>query len=240
MNGNHDARTTLRRLALPIIVVCGLGLSGCATAHQQLRYGDLETKTELSESVFLDLTTGFAPTVFISVGSTIPDETLNGTEIHVRPTLDRTLRGLGYTIVDDPNEATYIIQLNHRSLVEFELGELELGDALGSAIASGAVAAWVAEEIVDIDAGEEIGLAVGILGFILDSRTKHIAHALTTDVLITETVAIYDEEPERRYHETQIVNGASKVNLKSRESLPAMIRQLCGALGGMLPSRPTR
>ena len=212
-------------------------LAGCATTHMAIRPRELATQTEVTESVFLDLRTGLAPTVYISVQSTIPQETLNGTEVHVRPTLDMGLRDAGYVVVDDPLEATYIFQVNHRSLVEYDLGEENsLGDAMSSAFTAG-LAAGVITDAIFSDAGAEVGLAVGIIGFLLDSYNKHVAHTLTTDIMLTETVALHDEEPEVLYHRTQIVNGASMMNLKITESLPSMIRELSGTLVGMLPER---
>ena len=72
----------------------------------------------------------------------------------------------------------------------------------------------------------------------MDSSTKHIAHTLTTDVRLTERVPGGEEgRPELRLHETRIVSGASKVNLKLEEGLPAMVAGLSRSLAGMLPAR---
>ena len=85
-------------------------------------------------------------------------------------------------------------------------------------------------------AAGQVGLAVGVLGFLFDAKTKHIAHTLTTDVLLTERISGGEGGAEFRYHETQIVSGASKVNLKREEGLPAMKRGLSRALAGLLPN----
>ena len=142
-------------------------------------------------------------------------------------------------VVDRPDDATYLIQINHLRLAETELSDDgDLGDAIGAGFAAGAVAALVTDEIFDAPgAAGEIGLVVGVLGFILDAKTKHIAHTLTTDILVTESVPASGTESELRYHETQIVTGASKVNLELDESLPAMIGGLSSSVGGLLPTR---
>ena len=75
-----------------------------------------------------------------------------------------------------------------------------------------------------------------MLGFFLDATTKHIAHTLTTDVLVTESVPAGGAERELRYHEVQIVSGASKVNLELEEGLPVMMGGLSRSLAGLLPT----
>ncbi len=75
------------------------------------------------------------------------------------------------------------------------------------------------------------------LGFLFDASTKHIAHTLTTDVRLTERISGGEGESELQYHTTQIVSGASKVNLKLEEGLPAMIGGLSRSLSGLLPTR---
>lgn len=80
-----------------------------------------------------------------------------------------------------------------------------------------------------------MGLAVGPVGFLADAKTKHIAHMLTTDVLVTETTFDSEGESELMYHETRIVSGASKVNLSLEEALPAMVQGLGASLAGLLP-----
>ena len=215
-----------------IIVLGSMNLTGCAASRMMIRYGDLDTKTEMSESVFLELRSDLPQTVYISEASTA------GRELTIRPALDRQLTASGYTLLDDPDQATYIVQINHLRLVKSELhGDESVSDAIGAAFAAGAGAALAADILGASGAAGEIGLAVGVLGFLFDAKTKHVAHTLTTDVLLTETVPAGGAEGELRYHETQIVSGASKVNLKLEEGLPAMIGGLSRALAGLLPTR---
>ncbi len=215
-----------------IIVLGSVNLGGCATSRMMIRYGDLDTKTEMSESVFLELRSDLPQTVHISEASTA------GRELTIRPGLERQLRASAYTVVDDPDEATYIIQINHLRLVESELqGDEGVSDAIGAALAAGAGAALATDILGASGAAGEVGLIVGVFSFLLDSHTKHIAHTLTTDVLVTERVPGGGSEVEVRYHETQIVSGASKVNLKLEEGLPAMMGGLSRSLAGLLPTR---
>jgi len=204
---------------LSVIMLGSMTLAGCYTVLANIRYGNLDTQTAMSESVFLELRSDLPQTVYISETSTA------GRELTIRPTLDRQLTQSGYTLVDAPDEATYLIQINHLRLAESELhGDEILDDAITGALIAGGAAALVTDVLGASDvAVVGVGLGVGAVGFILDAKTKHIAYTLTTDVLVTESVPVNGAESELRYHKTQIVSGASKVNLKLEESLPAII-----------------
>ncbi len=223
----------LRLVRVPSVIMLGsITLAGCAASRMHIRYGNLNAQTEMSESVFLELRSDLPQTVYISEVSTA------GRELTIRPTLDQQLTESGYTLVDAPDEATYIIQINHLRLAESELtGDQTVNEAIEAAWMAGAGAALATDILGAAGAAGEVGLAVGLLSFFLDARTKHIAHTLTTDVLVTERVPASGVEREFRYHETRIVSAASKVNLKLKECLPAMISGLSRSLAGLLPTR---
>jgi hypothetical protein len=129
-----------------IIILGSMNLTGCATSRMMIRYGDLDTKTEMSESVFLELRSDLPQTVYISEASTA------GRELTILPALDRQLTASGYTLVDVPGDATYIIQINHLRLVESELqGDQTFSDAIGNAWMAGAGAAFAIHILVHLE-----------------------------------------------------------------------------------------
>ena len=209
-----------RAVALPALVLIGsLNFTACATARMSMRYGELNTQTEMSESVFLDLRSELPPTVYLSENSTA------GRDVTVWPALDWYLTKSGYSLVESPNEATYVLQINHLRTAKVELsGDETVADALNASLMAGAGSALAAEVLGAGKAAGEIGLVVGIVAFIVDAKTKHMAHTLTTDVLVTETVPGGEGGNELRYHATEITSGASKVNLEWHESMPTMVR----------------
>jgi hypothetical protein len=229
---DHDS---IRRCAAPVaaLLLVGHALTGCGAARMALRYGDLETRTELSQSVFLELRSGTPATVHVEENST------TGVEMSIRSALEAGLAAAGYAVVDDPRKATYVMQINHRSLVETEIGDGgTLGDAVSGALAAGTVAGVAADLAgAGADAATGIGLGVGLVGFLVDSRVKHVAHLLTTDVLLTETVQ-GDGATEPRRHAVTVVSGASKVNLGRAEALAAILRSMSDSLSRLLPARP--
>lgn len=219
-----------------LLMLSTILISGCYSVRTYIRYRSLTTSSELSQSIFLELGTELAPTILLSEGST------TGREISIRPFLEQRLLETGYIVVNDPEDATYVVQINHLSLLEFELGEeATLEDALGSALVAFA-ATSTAGTVARLGGRASVGagLVVGAVGFALDSSTKHIAHTLTTDILITETVNGPGREKMSRSHETRLACGASKVNLKLAESLPAIKKQASASLSGLLPEVPDR
>lgn len=57
----------LRIARVPTVILLGsMTLGGCAASRTMIRYGDLSTRTEMSESVFLELRSDLPPTVYIS------------------------------------------------------------------------------------------------------------------------------------------------------------------------------
>jgi len=225
-------RRTLNRRLVPVLIA-GLVTSGCAAMRMQMRYGKLDSQTAMSESVFLVPGSALPPTVFVQ-------ETCSAdSPVTVRPAIDREFAAAGYEVVEYLEDATYVLQINHLRLAEMELSKDQtLGDALSSAFAAGfaaGLAADVASGSGDLAGG--MGLAVGAVGFIVDAQTRHIAHLLTTDVLLTETVVSSDGALDVRDHRTQVVSGASKVNLRLSQSLPVIVAGMGQALAHLLPPR---
>jgi hypothetical protein len=216
---------------LVIALVGGMNLTGCATVWMTARYGDLETKAEVTESVFLELRSDLPKTVYVSESSMVePDVTA----------LDPLLQGLieaGYAVVEDPDDATYLIQINHLQFATFELEDNQsVNDAVAGAVAL-ASTAGLASSLLGADGllPGRIGLVAGVVGFVVDAQTKHLAHTLTTEVLITETVLGPGGRPELRYHGTRVVSGASKTGLRTDESVPEIVEVLNGTLTRLMP-----
>ncbi len=221
----------LRSVGLVLVVMLGgMILISCASAHLMMRYGDLKTQTKMSESVFLELRTDLPKTVYVAEGSTL------GRDLTILPSLQQHLMDMGYSLIEAPGEATYVVQINHLHLAEVELNaDQTLEDALSSAYSAGAGSGLAADLFgASGEAVLGVGLVVGVLSLIADSQTKHIAHTLTTDVLVTETTSKAGQESELIYHKTRIVSGASKVNLSLEEALPAMVQGLRTSLSGLL------
>jgi hypothetical protein len=205
-------------------------LSGCAASRMTMRHGSMNTHTAMSESVFLELDSDLPPTVYVSETCT------TGDSLAVLPTLQDRLVASGYTLVESPAQATYVFQINHLRLAESELsGDQSANDAVELAWMAGMGASVAAAALDLADVADEVLVVAGVLAFLLDAKTKHVALTLTTDVLLTERIA-EGEADERRYHETQVVSAASKVNLSRSEALPHLIDGVSRSVAGLLPA----
>lgn len=231
---NESSRARVAK-AVAVAVLVSVALSGCVTVGSHVRYGALESKTELSGSVFMDPTNELPATVYVGESHT------TNRAVSTQRAMRSALAAAGYTLVDDPTRATYLVQVNHRQLVKHELGDGQaIDDAIGAAWSAGVTTALGAEVLGIGDAAGELGLAVGILSFVLDARTKHLAHTLTTDVQVIERRSGPGGK-DTREHSTQIVSAASKVNLGEDEAMPALVAGVTRAVVGLLPAagRPT-
>lgn len=213
-------------VALTLIVATQ---TGCAATGMHLRYGELKTRTEMQEPVFMDPANESPATFYVQETSSVDGA------VSVVEGVRHDVAASGYTEVDDPSDATYIVQIHHRQVLEQELDDgMTLSDAIGNAYAAGAGAAIATGVFIDSDVAGEAGVIVGALAFVLDARTKHVAHTLTTDVQITERCT-GDGGAEIRTHRTQVVAGASKVNLERDEAMPALIRGTAHVVANLLP-----
>jgi hypothetical protein len=232
-----------RRVGFAIAVV-GIGLvtNGCAAMHMQMRHGTLASEAKVSESIFLELSTDLPPTIHVSETSGVEREVVIG------PGLEQALTASGYRVVDDPRSATYVLQVHHRQLIEADLTDVTLRDALGSALTAGYVAGVAADLLGgDYDAVAGIALVVGFVSFVADASVRHVGHVLTTDVRLTETVPgrfdpatpmAQERRTSQRHHDIQVASGASRVNLRFEESLPAIQATLAQTLARLLPEQP--
>lgn len=204
-------------------------MSGCATMGMHLRYGSMESTTEMSESVFLDLTNELPHTVYFAESNT------TSTTVSIEAEMRISLESAGYTVVEVPAQATYVVQISHRQLVKRELTDGQtISDAINDAFRTGLGAALATEVLTGSNAVGIVGLGVGVLAFILDSQTKHMAHLLTTDVRVTEN-RCGPGGSDTREHTTQVVAGASKVNLSRDDAMPVLIAGVTQAVTGLLP-----
>ena len=74
-------------------------MTGCATS-------ELQTSARMTQSVFINPVAKEKRTVFISTKNT------SGTQINLENRIVQALYAKGYTIVDDPEKATYVLMTN--------------------------------------------------------------------------------------------------------------------------------
>ena len=158
----------IRNLTLSIVLASTL-FSGCATTQ-------LQTNVRMSQSVFIDPVKKELRTVFISSKNT------SGQPINLEQSLSNELQAKGYKIVDDPDEATYILMVN-----VLYCDKKQENNAAGGAVAAGAVGAGVAGYNNGGAGGmAAAGLGAALIGGLIAKATEDTIYQMQVDIVIRE------------------------------------------------------
>src|SRR5574344_403963 len=147
----------IRNLTLSIVLASTL-FSGCATT-------ELQTNVRMSQSVFIDPVKKELRTVFISSKNT------SGQPINLEQSLSNELQAKGYKIVDDPDEATYILMVN---VLYCDKKQENIGAGVSAYNNGGA--------------GQAIGVGLGaaVIGGLIGKATEDTIYQMQVDILIKE------------------------------------------------------
>lgn len=227
-------------------------LTGCAATQTAIEHGSLQVSTKQSETVFLDPVSNTQKTVYVSVKNTSDEE------IDIAPPLKSTLKNHGYEVVNNPNSAHYLLQINVLKVGKMSVAASQsaLGGGYGSAIA-GAVAGTAVGSLTNSGTGMIAGgLAGGLVGLAADSLVKAVNYTMITDVQISErvgkgikvneqfqshlkngssTVTSQTSSRSTQYqrYRTRVVSNADKVNLTFAQARPALEQGLVKTLAGI-------
>src|SRR5574344_356285 len=158
----------IRNLTLSIVLASTL-FSGCATT-------ELQTNVRMFQSVFIDPVKKELRTVFISSKNT------SGQAINLEQSLANELQAKGYKIVDDPDEATYILMTNI-----LYCDKKQENNAVGAGLAAGAIGAGVSGYNHG-GAGQAIGVGLGAaaIGALIGKATEDTIYQMQVDIVIKE------------------------------------------------------
>ncbi|MCL5966856.1 MAG: complement resistance protein TraT [Deltaproteobacteria bacterium] len=240
------------RLAVIVIAVgFSIGMYGCAATQLALEKKDLDVQTKMSETIFLDPVGPDKKTVFVDIKNT------SDKEVNIASDVAGAIAAKGYKVVQDPNQAHYLLQANILSVAKTDPSALQsvIGAGYGGAVFGGAVGAGIGAAT-----GRSWGstAAGGIIGGIAETvagaLVKDVYYAMITDVQISErssapvsqvmtsnltqgTQTTVQQQAEgttnwKRYR-TRIGTSANQVNLKFEEALPEIQKGLCKCIGGL-------
>jgi hypothetical protein len=224
---------------------------GCAATQVAIEKRNLDVQTKMSETIFLDPVSPDRKTVFIDVKNT------SDKEIEIAPELCASLAKREYRVVQDPNVAHYMLQVNILSVGKMDPSALQsvIGAGYGGAAFGGIVGAGIGAATTQswggMAAGGLIGGAVEVLA---GSVVKDVMYAIITDVQISErssatvtqvvvstlsqgTQSTIQQQSEgtvnwKRYR-TRIGTSANQVNLKFEDAIPEIKNGLCKSIGGV-------
>ena len=216
---------------LPLIIIPFV-LSGCAAIGTLAKHHSLETQTLMSKSIFLDpsqLQDGTA--IYLSVTNTTDND-----ELYLKGKVRSKLEEKGYTIVKNPKEATFILEINvlqvgkkSKTSAE-EMMESGYGGAIEGGVAGVGIAAAAGVSSVAGGVGAAIGGAV--IGEVTDNLVKDVNYVALTDVHLIQ----YFKTGKTKIFKTRILSTADRVNLSLESAIPTLERGLSLSISGIFPS----
>lgn len=225
-------------------------LIGCAATQTALEHRTLEANTKLSKTIFLDPVAPSQKTIFVAIKNTSEER------LELMKPLAEALTANGYRVVNNPNQAHYLLQANVLKVGKMSRSASQnaLGGGYGSALAGAGTGAALGAfgNSKTMLAG---GIAGGIVGLAADSLVKEVNYTVITDVQISERVGKgavtehFDSSLEngtssgtyqtsskhsdyQRYR-TRVVSNADKVNLAFAQARPALEQGLVKTLAGI-------
>lgn len=240
-----------RKVFVAAIAATTLLLSGCGAMSTAIKKRNLEVKTQMSQTIWLEPSS--QKTVYLQVRNT-SDKDMSD----LQTLLAQDLQAKGYTVTSSPNSAYYWIQANVLKADKMDLRDAQgllssgyEGAAMGAALGSGITA-------YNSNSGGAIlgvGLAAGLAGMAADAMVEDTNYTMVTDLQIsersktsvtTDNVAALrqgtsgiklqtsSEEGNRMKYQTRIVSNANKVNLKFEEAKPVLEAQLAKSVAGIM------
>lgn len=241
-----------KRLAVCGLAISTLVLSGCSAMHTAIKKRDLEVKTQMSDTVWLDPVGGNQRTVFIQIKNT------SDKDLELDQKLKDNIQSKGYTVLNDPNQAHYWLQLNVLKVDKMDLREANgyLGSGYGAGLTGAAVGAASAGYGFN-SGGSAVagGIIGGLVGIAADALVEDVNYTMITDLQISEAVngkvkvdsvgalaqgnagrtnVSYSKESNRMRYQTRVVSTANQVNLEFAEARIALEDNLAKSISGIL------
>ncbi|ACY83747.1 complement resistance protein TraT [Edwardsiella piscicida] len=226
-------------------------LSGCGAVSTAIKKRNLEVKTQMSETIWLEPSS--QKTVYLQVKNT-SDKTLDNLQAQIA----EDIRAKGYQLVSNPDQAYYWVQANVLRADRMDLREAQgllsqgyQGAATGAALGAGITAYNTASAGATLG----VGLAAGLIGLAADAMVEDVNYTMVTDVQIAERttakvqtdnvaalrqgtsgakVQTSNMQGNQHRYQTRIVSSANQVNLKFDQARPALEAQLAKSIASIL------
>lgn len=233
------------------LVASTLALSGCGAMSTAVKKRNLDVKTQMSQTVWLEPSS--EKTVYLQVRNT-SDQDMSGLEAQI----SNALSAKGYRVTQSPDDAYYWVQANVLKAEKMDLrasqGFLSTGYE-GAATAAALGAGITAYNSASAGATLGVGLASGLIGLAADSMVEDVNYTMVTDLQISERskatvttdniaalkqgtsgvkVQTSTEQGNRAKYQTRVVSNANKVNLKFEEAKPVLEAQLAKSITGIM------
>ncbi|WOZ79958.1 complement resistance protein TraT [Kosakonia sacchari] len=238
------------------VAVYGLALSlftltGCGAMSTAVKKRNLDVKTQMSETIWLEPASD--KTVFVQVRNT-SDKDMSGLQSQIAS----ELTAKGYRVTSSPDAAYFWVQANVLKADKMDLRQTQ--GFLSSGYEGGATAAALGAGITAYNSSSAgatlgVGLASGLVGLAADAMVEDVNYTMVTDLQISErsTATVTTENiaalkqgssgikvqtssdiGNRAKYQTRVVSSANKVNLKFEEAKPILEKQLAKSIAGIM------
>jgi len=240
-----------RNPAIAVVVASCVVLSGCSAMGTAIKKRNLDVKTQMSQTVWLEPSS--QKTVFLQIRNT-SDKDMSD----LQTLLAQDLRARGYVVTSSPDAAYYWTQANVLKAEKMDLRQSQgfLANGYEGAAAGAALGAGITA--YNSNSGGAIlgvGLAAGLAGMAADALIEDVNYTMVTDLQIsersksavtTDNVAALrqgtsgvklqssSETGNRIKYQTRVVSNANKVNLKFAEAKPVLEAQLAKFIAGIM------
>ncbi|WP_293649489.1 complement resistance protein TraT [uncultured Pantoea sp.] len=240
-----------RNALMAAVVASSLVLSGCSAMGTAIKKRNLEVKTQMSQTVWLEPSN--EKTVYLQVRNT-SDKDMSD----LQSLLAQDLRAKGYTVTSSPDTAYYWIQANVLKAEKMDLRQSQgfLSTGYEGAVTGAALGAGItAYNSNSGGAMLGIGLAAGLAGMAADALVEDVNFTMVTDLQISERskstvttdnigalrqgnagikLQTSSEEGNRMKYQTRVVSNANKVYPKFEEARPVLEAQLAKSVAGIM------
>lgn len=237
----------VKLMAMTAVLSSVLVLSGCGAMSTAIKKRNLEVKTQMSETIWLEPSS--QKTVYLQIKNT-SDKDMSGLQAKVT----KAVQDKGYTITSSPDSAHYWIQANVLKADKMDLRTAQgfLSQGYEGAIAGAALSAGITG-YNSSSAGATLG--VGLAGMAADAMVEDINYTMVTDIQISEKttasvqtdnvaalkqgtsgykVQTSTQTGNQHKYQTRIVSSANKVNLRFEEAKPVLEDQLAKSVANIL------
>ncbi|WP_024548518.1 conjugal transfer complement resistance protein TraT [Siccibacter turicensis] len=242
---------SLKKLAVVGLVMATVALSGCGAMSTAIKKRNLEVKTQMSETIWLEPSN--EKTVYIQVKNTSDKDMSN-----LQTLIANDLIAKGYKVSSSPDTAYYWVQANVLKADKMDLRQAQgfLSSGYEGAVAGAALGAGItAYNSNSGGAALGVGLAAGLIGMAADAMVEDVNYTMITDLQIserskakvtTDNIAALRQgtsgiklqtssaEGDRAKYQTRVVSNANKVNLKFEEAKPLLEAQLAKSVANIL------
>ncbi len=236
---------------LALVLLLG-PVGGCAALYTTITRSELELSTRMSDTIFLEPVSPSRRSIFLDIKNTTAVKDLD-----LAAALHGKIAEKGYTVVREPDQATYHLQVQTLYIGEANLtaAEAVFEEGAGAPLVEGAIAAGIG-----VAAGLEspeatgVGVVVGAASALLGWMVRDVTFTVISDIRVSERTdqgfSVREEQflrqgargsararsnyrDNRRRYEARVMSTARKANLELKEALPSLREDLAESIAGI-------